>query len=218
MTARQALFDQWAASYDVGMETGTGSFPFLGYDAVLDRVADEIAATKPATVLELGIDTGSLAQRLRARLPDARLIGVDSSAAMHAELAAKALDVEFLQADLSDGTLPASLPACDAVAATYVLHEFTQMVQRKLLGGLWPTLPPEGVAVLGEVGWPDVARRREAARRFAEHWDPDEHYLAADQLAAVLVADGIHCEWTQVSACGGVAVLRRTPAEAPHTG
>jgi len=58
-------FDEWAEHYDQSV-SNTQSFPFTGYEDVLDKVV-EIAASHPGMkILDLGIGTGNLALRFDA--------------------------------------------------------------------------------------------------------------------------------------------------------
>ncbi|MFW9794805.1 MAG: hypothetical protein ACFFEE_10910 [Candidatus Thorarchaeota archaeon] len=57
------LFDAWAADYDFFIKVGSDSFPFRGYDDVLNRIV-ELADPKPdSRILDVGIGTGNLALR-----------------------------------------------------------------------------------------------------------------------------------------------------------
>jgi hypothetical protein len=52
-----------------------------------------------------------------------------------------------------------------------------------------------------------VAARTEAAERWADGWDEDEHYWAADEALVVVEEAGLHGVYEQVSSCGGVFVF-----------
>ena len=58
-------FDDWAENYDQSV-ANTQSFPFTGYEEVLDKVV-ELATPQPGMqVLDLGTGTGNLALRFDA--------------------------------------------------------------------------------------------------------------------------------------------------------
>ena len=57
------FFDRWAADYDWFVEGWANSFPFEGYDKLLDRIV-ELANPQPGMkILDMGIGTGNLAER-----------------------------------------------------------------------------------------------------------------------------------------------------------
>lgn len=68
---------------------------------VADRLLDRIAATNPATALDLGCGTGYCAGKLGARFPDAQLLALDLALPMlHASAARVPHDTPLLCADL----------------------------------------------------------------------------------------------------------------------
>ncbi len=80
-----------------------------------------IAATAPATVVDLGCGEGSLTASLTRRWPAAHLTGVDSSPEMLAAAAASAIPgrVEFVLGDVRDWSPPGPV---DVLVSNAVLH------------------------------------------------------------------------------------------------
>jgi len=74
------LFDQWAADYDDMIGRWSGSFPFIGYEDVLNRIV-ELADPKPGMkILDVGTGTGALAEKFVRY--DCELWGLDYSQKM----------------------------------------------------------------------------------------------------------------------------------------
>ena len=65
-----------------------------------------IAHPAPRTIYDLGCGTGSGTAMLRARYPDARIVGVDGSAAMLERARKEVPGAEFVAADLGAWTAP----------------------------------------------------------------------------------------------------------------
>jgi trans-aconitate 2-methyltransferase len=80
-----------------------------------------IAATDPATVVDLGCGPGNLTRLLKERWPDATVSGLDSSPEMIAK--AKAIDgIEFTVADLRDWAGSSSERAIDVLVSNATLQ------------------------------------------------------------------------------------------------
>lgn len=204
---RRALFEDWSESYDPAADD---AFPFGSYDQVLDRVAELVAARAPRRVLELGLGTGNLTRRILGRLPDVSIVGVDFSPAMAGSVASELPAVELVIHDLASLPLPDEAAGCDVAAMTYVLHEFADDYKLRLLSALVDdTLSPDGACVIGDVCFRDVTARDAARQRLADRWDPDEHYMAAEELTAAAGERGLRLEVEQLGSHAGVLTAER---------
>jgi putative AdoMet-dependent methyltransferase len=203
---RQALFDAWSADYD---PAGDGAFPFGAYEDVLDRVAELVAKRRPSRVLELGVGTGNLTRRIVDRLTGVSLVGVDFSRGMAARAAVAVPGIELVDHDIAALPLPPETHGCDVAAMTYVLHELAEEQQVRLLAALLDGLREGGACVIGDVCFPDAAARDGVRSRLGSRWDPEEHYLVADELAARAGALGLRFEVEQCGPHAAVLVVHR---------
>jgi putative AdoMet-dependent methyltransferase len=201
-TNRTFLFDQWAKDYDPDLESSASRFPFDGYDHVLDEVVRLAGAKAYMRVLDLGIGTGNLAARFVRQ--ECAVWGVDFSTKMLAQAHKKLPQVNLVQANLLNDW-PAELPrSFDRVVSTYVLHEFDLQTKIGLLKRIAEHLTPEGAIVIGDIAFPTVVAREEASRRWADGWDEDEYYWAADETIAACEQAGLKATYRQISSYGGV--------------
>lgn len=202
-TDRTKLFDAWARRYDDAVVANDGAFPFAGYERVLDEVAAAADVTPNMRVLDLGIGTGNLAARFAER--GCEVWGVDFSADMLARARAKVPGAVLVQANLL-GEWPAELRGpFDRVVAAYVFHEFDLAVKMKLLQRIIShSLAENGLILVADIAFPSVAERAEAHRRWADLWDDDEHYWAADEAIAACESLGVCAAFRRVSMCAGV--------------
>lgn len=205
---RVQLFDAWAQSYDAEFASPTAEFPFDGYELVLDEAARQAAAGPRMRILDLGIGTGNLAVRLACR--GCALWGIDFSREMLARAQAKLPAATLVQADLL-GDWPAALhQPFDRVVSAYVLHEFDLTFKITLLRRIASQhLVADGRIVVADIAFPSIAARAEASRRWADGWDEDEHYWAADEALAAMEEAGLRGSYNQISSCGGVFTLWR---------
>ncbi len=202
-TDRTQLFDRWAQTYDAAVPSADGDFPFDGYEQILDEVV-RLAGVQPSMrILDLGIGTGNLAARFLQR--GCAVWGADFSAEMLAQARAKLPHVHLVQADLL-GEWPAELQLpFDRVVSAYVLHEFDLAAKISLLRRVASHhLAAGGCILVADIAFPTALAREEAAQRWADSWDQDETYWAADETIAACAEAGLQATYKQVSSCGGV--------------
>ena len=115
------------------------------FDAERDRAALDLLLRlpgdlEPRTIVDLGCGTGQHAALLKRRHPQARVIGLDSSAAMLEQARAPGADVEWVQADLATWSPEEPVDLIFANASLQWLPNHEGLVRR--LTGL---LAPGGV-------------------------------------------------------------------------
>lgn len=205
MTDRPTLFAQWAASYDVDVRNT--DFPFEGYDDVLRTIVERAEAQEGQRVLDVGVGTGNLAALFVQR--GCVVTGADFAPEMLQQTAQKLPGVRLLPLDLTSKDWASLVEQrFERIVAAYVLHEFSLADAIAILRRLAADhLLPGGRIVFGDIAFPTVALREEAARFWAQWWDSDEHYWAADEALPALEAAGFVAAYGQVSACAGVFQL-----------
>lgn len=130
------------------------------FEAERDRAALDLLLRlpgdlEPRAIVDLGCGTGQHAALLKRRHPDARVIGLDSSAAMLAQARALGADVEWVQADLATWSPDGPLDLIFANASLQWLPEHEALLRR--LTGL---LAPGGViAVQMPLAWDTLHHR-----------------------------------------------------------
>lgn len=205
-TDSRQLFDNWAEGYDPAANSSECDFPFAGYDRVLDKVV-RLAEVKPGMrILDLGVGTGNLA----ARFLDANceLWGCDFSIKMLAKAREKWPQLHLLQVDLM-GEWPIQLQQpFDRVLAAYVLHHFNLAAKVKLLRQLTvQSLTRGGCILVADISFPTEVLRTAASRRWADRWDSEEYYMAADETIRACDRAGLDVQYRQVSCCAGIYIL-----------
>jgi tRNA (cmo5U34)-methyltransferase len=194
-----------AATYDVEIRR------FIpGYDDMLDEAASALAehVAPTAHVIDLGAGTGSLSERIAARLDSVRLTLLDIDPAMLAQ-AVQRLESIRARIALCEGSFTAPLPACDAAAAASSLHHVHDAGDKlALYRNIYSAIAPGGMFVTADAMLPDAGpvaerlRRRWAAHlvasgdteaqayaRFAE-WAKEDRYQPVDAEVAAIKAAG----------------------------
>ncbi|TVQ84742.1 MAG: class I SAM-dependent methyltransferase [Micavibrio sp.] len=108
-------YDRLAASY----ETRWPSYNTVQIDWMRRRLPQGLSA--PA-ILDLGCGTGAALSDVSTHYPEARLTGVDGSAAMLEKAREKLPDAALLEKNLEDDNAFADLPAADIVFSFSVYH------------------------------------------------------------------------------------------------
>jgi putative AdoMet-dependent methyltransferase len=160
------LFDQWAPVYDQTVYDQSGEYNevFAGYDRILDEVVKRIPAGA-RDVLEIGVGTGNLSRKLLAA--GFRVIGVEPSAEMRRQTAAKGLEI-----DLRDGHF-LQLPLVpseqmDAIVSTYAFHHLTLSEKKQALQAMKQFLRADGAIVFADTCYENGHARAEVMARVRE--------------------------------------------------
>lgn len=136
---------------------------------------EHVSPPAGATIVDLGTGPGLFLPKLRARHPDARLLGVEVQPLMleHARGVAADCGAELVEADLA-GPLPLPDASADVVTAVMVFHELPH--PPPLLDEIARVLKPGGAVVLYDwVRWPlsvyagDEALDEDRLQHFREH-------------------------------------------------
>jgi tRNA (cmo5U34)-methyltransferase len=119
-----------------------------GYEELQEAVAAATTGVDAIRVLELGTGTGETALRVRAKHPDARWVGIDSSEAMLARARERLPDADLRLQRLED-ELPSG--PFDLVVSALALHHLDGAGKRELFSRVAGVLRPDGWFVLGDV-------------------------------------------------------------------
>jgi putative AdoMet-dependent methyltransferase len=208
---RLPIFERWAARYDQSVRTDQGIF--ASYDEVLDEVVRAAGVKTGTRVLELGVGTGNLAQRLVAL--GCEVWGTDFSPAMLEIARIKAPEATLIQMDLTAEWPEALQQRFDRIVTTFVLHEFDLETKISLLQRLATHhLVEQGLIIVGDVAFVTADGRRQSG---AESWDEDEYYWAADETMAASAGAGLEVTFKLISWCTGIFVVKVSSAASSRT-
>ena len=174
------------------------------YDELIPEVAGALSHStrRIRHIVDLGVGTGALAQACLTQVPDARVWGIDADAAMM-QVARKRLGRRMTRVTLVEGSfLDTSIPACDAIVASYALHHIRTLREKQAFyrrcyealrpggvlvnGDCAPASTPRGFAQDLDVWFTHLGRTfggRTGAKRVYESWaDEDVYVPLADEI------------------------------------
>lgn len=198
-------FDLWADGYDqsVGLSDQQGSYPFAGYQQILNAIYNRVLSGPGKTVLDIGFGTGTLTAKLYEQ--GCRIYGQDFSPRMLELARQKMPGAQLYQGDFSQGLAqPLKEHLYDAIIATYSLHHLTDDQKAPFLQGLLSLLRPGGGIYIGDVAFATRQELEACRAQAGDSWDMEEFYFVYDELKPSLP----QLTFTKYSACSGLLELR----------
>lgn len=201
----QTGFDLWADGYDqsVGLSDQQATYPFAGYQQILNAIYHKVLSGPGNTVLDIGFGTGTLTALLYEQ--GCHIYGQDFSPRMLELARQKMPGAQLYQGDFSRG-LAEELKThqYDAIIATYSLHHLTDAEKVPFLLGLVPLVAPNGGIYIGDVAF-ETRKELECCRaRAGASWDDGEYYFVYEELKPSLP----QLAFTKYSQCAGLLELR----------
>ncbi|MEA3440075.1 MAG: methyltransferase domain-containing protein [Chloroflexota bacterium] len=202
---RSGLFDKWASGYDDSVES-TNSFPFAGYNKVLDTLIECADVNPGMCVLDLGTGTGNLAGRFVDK--GCSIWGIDYSVQMIDRAKQKLPDAVLIRSDIL-GDWPTELDRrYDRIVSGYTFHEFDYQTKISLLVRLRNKyLDRYGMILIADIAFESLEKHEFARSRWSNLWDEDEYYWTADETIPACKEVGIDANFHPISDCGGVFVF-----------
>ena len=196
-------FDNWAENYDddVRESNQAESYPFAGYERVLDRIASYVLAVPVGKILDLGTGSGTLASRFY----DAgwEISAVDFSEEMLKQARERMPEARFLIADFAKA-LPKELDGqkFEFIVMTYAFHHLEYEKQADFLRSLLPFLKENGKILIGDISFETKMDLEKAKLQSGEEWDDEEFYPIIEGLREQL--PDLHFEYEVISFCATV--------------
>jgi putative AdoMet-dependent methyltransferase len=196
-----AEFDAWAPDYDQSIIENSG-FPFHGYTAVLNTIAEVCTPQPGNSVLDMGIGTGNLSQLFDCR--GCKIWGLDFSAEMLALAQLKLPKAMLAQADLRSSWSHDFQRRFDYVVSAYTFHHFMLKEKVRLIRQLLNrSLAPGGKLVIGDIAFANSAEEDLLRRSLGKQWE-QEFYWLADKTYSAFNEAGIAVAFKKISPCAGV--------------
>lgn len=201
-------FDQWASSYDQTVDTSdkNNTYPFAGYNKVLNSIYQEITLRKKASVLDSGFGTGTLITQLYNQ--GYEVYGQDFSQEMLNIAQSKMPNVHLYKGDFTLGLVEKlQNHRYDFIIATYSLHHLTDYKKVSLLNDLYGLLKDGGKILFGDVAFHTKEELEKCKNECKDDLDDEEYYFVYEEISKLLPFKSL---FEKVSCCAGIIRINKT--------
>ena len=197
-------FNDWTKTYDSDVISIKVGYPFEGYEFVLDFVEREINISTETKILDLGIGTGTLTERLYKK--GANIVGVDFSSKMIEVAKSKMPTATFLCQNLND-VLPEKYNSdtFDYIISTYAMHHLEDKEKINLLNSLYQKLSTNGVILIADISFEHLKDMTEV-KNCTKNWDEDEFYIVYEEFKNMLQ---LPSKYKKLSICAGILKIEK---------
>ncbi|QAY67247.1 class I SAM-dependent DNA methyltransferase [Paenibacillus protaetiae] len=149
------LFDEWSEHYDrtVAGEDEEYREVFDGYDRILEAVAERVSGV----IVEFGVGTGNLTEKLLRRSDN--IYGIEPSEGMRTQVLKRGLPIVLLDGDFLE--FPAVPEPIDAIVSTYAFHHLTDEEKERAIALYSRLLQPGGRIVFADTAFASAEDRLE---------------------------------------------------------
>ena len=203
------VFNMWANGYDnaVQLTDDNNKYPFAGYKKLMNAIYSKVMKKSPASVLDIGIGTGTLAVKLYEG--GNTITGIDFSSEMLSISKPKMPNANFYQFDFGQG-LPPEMAEMkyDFIISTYAIHHLTDSRKVAFIKSLLSHLNKDGSILIGDVGFATRAKLDECKEQYSPgEWDDDEYYFVFSEIEQELKGS-CTVSYEQISHCAGIIEIR----------
>lgn len=203
--------DNQAESYEANVHAGLHDYIRERYFDVLDTVVRKADIQNNLSVLEIGIGTGLLTERI----PDfVSTYGIDISEKMMEKAKAKGLKVELKYGSFTQ--IPYSDRCFDRIVSTFAFHHLTPEEKQVAFIEMDRVLKPSGMIVIGDFMMEDENQRKELIERFSSEGREDmleeledEYFLDITKEIVGLSRLGYKIEYERVSTLSWVLIASK---------
>lgn len=199
-------FDVWAEEYDTSVKLSSedSTYPFVGYNEIVNKIYDIVISKSSATVLDIGFGTGTLTQKLYQYGCD--VYGQDFSSKMIELASNKMPNANLYQGDFTKGIVKQlKQRSYDFIVATYSIHHLKENEKVKFLHELLTLLDKNGMILIGDVMFETQEQLEKCREELLDKWDDDEFYCVVSDLTKEFP----NLQFERISFCSGIISLSK---------
>ena len=199
-------FDVWAEEYETSVKLSSedSTYPFVGYNQIINKIYDIVISKSNATVLDIGFGTGILTQKLYQYGCD--IYGQDFSSKMIELASNKMPNANLYQGDFTKGIVKQlKQRSYDFIVATYSIHHLKEDEKVKFLHELLTLLDKNGMILIGDVMFETQEQLEKCREELLDKWDDDEFYCVVSDLRKEFPK----LQFERISFCSGIISLSK---------
>ena len=199
-------FDVWAEEYDTSVKLSSedSTYPFVGYNEIVNKICDIVISKSNATVLDIGFGTGTLTQKLYQYGCD--VYDQDFSSKMIELASNKMPNANLYQGDFTKGIVKQlKQRSYDFIVATYSIHHLKEDEKVKFLHELLTLLDKNGMILIGDVMFETQEQLEKCREELLDKWDDDEFYCVVSDL----IKEFPNLQFDRISFCSGIISLSK---------
>ena len=199
-------FDVWAEEYDTSVKLSSedSTYPFVGYNEIVNKIYDIVISKSNATVLDIGFGTGTLTQKLYQSGCD--VYGQDFSSKMIELASNKMPNANLYQGDFTKCIVKQlKQRSYDFIVATYSIHHLKEDEKVKFLHELLTLLDKDGMILIGDVMFETQEQLEKCREELSDKWDDDEFYCVVSDLTK----EFSNLQFERISFCSGIISLSK---------
>ena len=201
MTDQEKLFEEWAEKYESYVLNNQSTFPFLGYNDLVNDVVGLVCQN--STILDLGIGTGYITQKIFSQ-KNSKIYGFDVSQKMIDIAKYRLRSAVIDKVDFNDykNINWADYPnKFDCIIGTYFFHHYTDEVKIEMIRFLLSKLSENGKLIIGDIGFWNEDIFIENKKSLGKQWDSDEYYFNIEKIGIELVKMNVQFNVKYISKC-----------------
>ncbi|MUT67141.1 class I SAM-dependent methyltransferase [Paenibacillus sp. NEAU-GSW1] len=194
------LFDKWAEDYDQTVAGQDEQYRevFEQYEQILETVASRSFGT----VVEFGVGTGNLTEKLIAK--GLQVYGVEPSSGMREQIAKRELAFTLLDGDFIQ--FPAIDAGIDSIVSTYAFHHLNDTEKETAIGIYSKLLGSGGKIIFADTAYLNAEEKEQihASARELGYNDllidlQTEYYTTIDALRSMLERNGFQASFSRLN-------------------
>lgn len=199
-----ALFDDWADSYDetVSLHTGEYKEVYRNYNEILNETVKHISKFQGAKVVDLGSGTGNLANV--ASNIGYNVVGVEPNHKMREKAKDKYPFIKFLSGTFL--SLPITDNSADAIISSYAFHHLTDEEKDEAVKIIKSKLNKDGVVVIADTIYDSIETKELLIKEARDNGSTNlvhdletEFYSTRDILTEIFEKNGFHVSYQQMN-------------------
>ncbi|RSD28806.1 class I SAM-dependent DNA methyltransferase [Mesobacillus subterraneus] len=194
------LFDDWAEFYDETVSGNDAEYKEVFED--YDKILDVVASKSEGIVLEFGVGTGNLTEKLIAL--GRKVYGVEPSKIMREKTKARFMNLSLYDGDFIE--FPELPEKVDSIVSTYAFHHLTDTEKDTAVKRYADLLEDGGKIVFADTAYLNEDDRKERHRLVKEHGYENlledlqrEYYTTLEVLEEIFRQNGFLVEFQKLN-------------------